>query len=62
MMAQFADAYMRHSALITHQPSADKLQWNVYPNFYFSQENAFENVVKKLAAILSPTQCVKEYE
>ena len=32
----------------------NKLQWNLYQNFYiFIQENAFENVVCEMASILS---------
>ena len=35
------------------------LQWNLKQNSYiFIQENAFENVVWKMAAILSRPQCV----
>ena len=38
----------------------NKLQWNLNRNLYiFIQENAFENVVWKMAAILSRSQCVK---
>ena len=38
----------------------NKLQWNVNRNScIFIQENAFENVVWKMAAILSRPQCVK---
>ena len=38
----------------------NKLQWNFNRNSYiFIQENAFENVVWKMAAILSRPQCVK---
>ena len=38
----------------------NKLQWNLKWNSYiFIQENAFENVVWKMAAILSRPQCVK---
>ena len=37
-----------------------KFQWNLNRNFYiFIQENAFENVVWKMATILSRPQCVK---
>ena len=36
-----------------------KLQWNFYRNSYIvTQENAFENVVCKMASILSQPQCV----
>ena len=39
----------------------NKLQWNLKRNSYiFIQENAFENVVWKMAAILSRPQCVNE--
>ena len=38
----------------------NNLQWNINQNSYiFIQENAFENVVRKLAAILSLSQCVR---
>ena len=38
----------------------NKLQWNFNRNSYvFIKENAFENVVWKMAAILSRPQCVK---
>ena len=38
----------------------NKLQWNLNRNLnIFIQENAFENVVWKMAAILSRPQCVK---
>ena len=38
----------------------NKLQWNLNQNLYtFIQENAFENVVWKIVAILSGPQCVK---
>ena len=37
----------------------NKLQWNLNQNSYiFIQENAFENAIWKMAAILSPPQCV----
>ena len=40
----------------------NKLQWNLNRNLYiFIQENAFENVVWKMAAIMSRPQCVKAY-
>ena len=36
----------------------NKLQWNLKQNSHiFSQENAFENIVCKMAAILSRPQC-----
>ena len=38
----------------------NELQWNFYQNsFIFIQENPFENVVWKMAAILSRLQCVE---
>ena len=38
----------------------NKFQWNLNRNSYiFIQENAFENVVWEMAAILSRPQCVK---
>ena len=41
---------------------SDKLQWNLYWNTYISiQENAIENIVSKMAAILSRLQCDKQY-
>ena len=37
----------------------NKLQWNINLDLYiFIQDNAFENVVWKMAAILSEPQCV----
>ena len=40
----------------------NKLQWNLNQNLYiFIQENAFENVVRKLEAILSRSRCDKLY-
>ena len=39
-----------------------KFQWNLNRNLYiFIQENAFENVVWKMAAILSRPQCVNTW-
>ena len=38
----------------------NKLQWNLQQNSHiFIQENAFENIVCKMAAILSQPQCIK---
>ena len=40
----------------------EELQLNVNRNSYiFIQENPFENVVRKMAAILSRPQCVKHW-
>ena len=44
---------------LTHR---NKLQWNLNWNSYiFIQENAFKNVIWKMAAILSRPQCVKPF-
>ena len=41
----------------------NKLQWNFNRNSYiFIQENPFENIVWKMAAILSRPQCVKVHQ
>ena len=41
------------------EPLGKKLQWNLNRNSYiFIQENALENVVRKMSAILSRPQCV----
>ena len=58
----------RHQALCVNQwcnivnwSLGNKLQWNLDGNLYiFIQENAFENVVWKMSAILSWPQCVKD--
>ena len=43
-----------------HLTLGDKFQWNLNRNsFIFIQENAFENVVWKMTAILSRPKCVK---
>ena len=58
----------RRQATISTQPMPEywtlrlrnKLQWNLNRNSYiFGQENAFENVVSKMVAILSRPLCVK---
>ena len=56
-----------NTRLWPHLPGANefwtfgnKLQWNLNWNLYiFIQENAFDLVVRKSVAILSPSQCVK---
>ena len=49
----------RNIANWTHR---NKLQLNFNPNSYiFIQEDAFENVDRKIAAISSPPQCVNNY-
>ena len=41
----------------------NKFQWNVNRYSYiFIQENAFENVISKMVAILSRPQCVNSYQ
>ena len=45
--------------IIVNWIPGNKLQWNFNRNLYiFTQETAFENVVRKIAAILSRPQCV----
>ena len=58
------DAYVRHYQNkcwnIVNWNLRDKLKWNLKRNSYiFLQENAFENVVWKMAAILSWPQGAK---
>ena len=55
-----ASHYLNQCWNIVNLAIWNKLQWNLKRNWYiFIQENAFENVVRKLAAILSPPQCIK---
>ena len=52
--------YLNQCWNIVNWTLGNKLQWNLNRNlFIFIQENAFENVVWKMAAILSGPQCVK---
>ena len=52
--------YLNQCWNIVNWTPRNKLQWNVNRNSYiFIQENPFENVVWKMAAILSRPQCVK---
>ena len=45
---------------IVNSNLSNKFQWNLTPNSYiFFQENEFENVVCKMAAMLSLSQCVQ---
>ena len=47
---------------IVNRTLRNKLQWNLDQNLYiFIQVNAFENVVWKMAAILSRPQCVNQH-
>ena len=48
----------RRQAIITSN-LRDKLEWNIkWKSYIFIQENAFENVVCEMAAILSLPRCV----
>ena len=50
----------RQAIIWTNAGIRNKFQWNFNQNYnIFIQENAFENVVWKTAAILSRPQCVK---
>ena len=54
--------YLNQWWLIVNWTPGNKFQWNLNRNsFIFSQENALENVVWKMSAILSPPQCVKPF-
>ena len=51
--------YLNQCWIIINRTLRNKLQWNHYRNSYiFIQENAFECVVRKMAAIWSRPQCV----
>ena len=51
--------YLNQCWNIVYWTLRNKLRWNVNRNSYiFIQENAFQNVVWKMAAILSRSQCV----
>ena len=52
--------YLNQCWNIVNWTPRNKLQWNFNRNSYiFIQENPFENVVWKMAAMLSRSQCVK---
>ena len=52
--------YLNQCWDIFHWTHENKFQWNFNQNSYiFIQENPFENIVCKMAAILSRPQCVK---
>ena len=52
--------YLNQSWYIVNWTLRNKLQWNLNRNSYiFIQENAFENIVWKMASILPRPQCVK---
>ena len=51
--------YLNQCWNIVNWAPRNKLQWTLNRNSYiFIQEHAFENVVRKTTAILSPPQCV----
>ena len=53
--------YLNQCWNIVNWTLGNKIQWNLNRNSYiFIQENTFENVVWKMAAILSLPQCVNE--
>ena len=53
--------YLNQCWNIVNWTLRNKLQWNLNRNSYiFNQENAFENVVWKMVAILSRPQCVND--
>ena len=50
-----------NTAILFIGPIGNKLQWNLNQNLYiFIQENAFENVIWKMAPILSQLKYVKK--
>ena len=52
--------YLNQCWNIVNWTLSNKFQWNCYRNSnIFSQENAFENVLWKMAAIMPRPQCVK---
>ena len=52
--------YLNQCWNIVNWTLENKLQWHLNPNLHiFIQENAFEDVVWKIAAILSCPQCLK---
>ena len=54
--------YLKQCWNILNWTLGNKLQWNLNRNLnIFIQENAFENVVWKMATILSRPQCVNFY-
>ena len=54
-------AWRRPGRNIVNLDIRNKIQCNIKQNSYiFIQENAFENVVWKMAAILSRPQCVND--
>ena len=53
--------YLNQCWNVVNWTLGDKLRWNLNRNSHiFIQENAFEHVVWKMAAILSRSQCVKD--
>ena len=60
IIASSPSHYLNQCWNIVHWTLPNKLPGNLNQNSYiFIQENAFENVIRKMAAILSQPQCVK---
>ena len=56
---QATSHYLNHCCSIVNPKLRNTFQWNLNQNSHiFIQENAFENVVSKMAAIFSRPQCV----
>ena len=56
---QVPSHYLNQCWIILNWTHGNKLHWNLNGNLYiFIQENAFENVVREFAVILSRPQCV----
>ena len=59
---QATSHYLNQCWYIVNLTLRNKLQWNINHNWYiFTQENTFEHVVWKMAAVLSRPRCVKWY-
>ena len=53
--------YLKQCWNIVNVTFGNKFQWNLNRNSYmFIHENAFENIIRKLAAILHRHQCVEQ--
>ena len=60
MACRLAGHYLTQCRNIANWNPGNKLQWNLNQNLHiFIQENAYENVIWKMAATLSRPQCVK---
>ena len=54
--------YLNQCWNIVNWTHGNKVQWNFnWSSYIFIQQNSFENVVWKMAAILSWPQCVKQF-